>query len=109
MRKLVILLSVITLTYASVGKISAIRGDAVVISKGNEIKALLNQELDESDIIKTGNNARLQIIFNDNTVTTLGKNTSLEIKKFLLDGKNSKVNLEVSEGSFKVITGEISK
>ncbi|MBT0878088.1 FecR domain-containing protein [Campylobacter sp. 2018MI01] len=109
MKKILLLLSVITLTYASVGKISAIRGDAVVISKGNEIKALLNQELDESDIIKTGNNARLQIIFNDNTVTTLGKNTSLEIKQFLLDGKNSKVNLEVSEGSFKVITGEISK
>ncbi|MBZ7986486.1 FecR domain-containing protein, partial [Campylobacter sp. Cr9] len=109
MKKLILLLSVITLSYASIGKISAIRGDAVVISNGSEIQAVLNQELEESDIIKTGNNARLQIIFNDNTVTTLGKNTSLEIKQYLLDGKNSKVNLVVDEGSFKVITGEISK
>ena len=109
MKKLLLLLSVITLSYASVGKISAIRGDAVVISNGNQTQAVLNQELNENDVIKTSNNARLQVIFNDNTVTTLGKNTSLAIKEYLLDGKNSKVNLEVEQGSFKVITGEISK
>ncbi|WP_267525594.1 FecR family protein [Campylobacter sp. MG1] len=110
MKKLILLLSIITLSYASVGKISAIRGDALVVSSnGNSTKAILNQELDESDIIKTLDNARLQIIFSDNTITTLGKNTTLEIKQYLIDGKNSKVNLEVNEGSFKVITGEISK
>lgn len=109
MKKLILLLSVITLSYASIGKISAIRGDAVVITDGIETKALLNHKLNEKDIVKTSNNARLQIIFNDNTVTTLGKNTSLIINDYLLNGKNSKVNLEVNQGSFKVITGEISK
>lgn len=109
MKKLVLLLSVITLSFASIGKISAIRGDAVVISNGNQVKAELNHELNKNDVIKTENNARLQIIFNDNTVTTLGKNTTLAINDYLLDGKNSKIDLEVNKGSFKVITGEISK
>lgn len=110
MKKIVLLLSLINLMFASVANISAIKGDAYRIdTAANKHKLQLNSVIFEDDTIITTSNSRLQLIFQDNTIVTLGKNTIFNIKEYIINGKNSKVNLEVKQGSFKVITGQISK
>lgn len=110
MKRLLLLVFFVISAFANVGKVIAIKGDASANS-ANGVKRILqiNSEIFENDIIITGKNAKLQIVFIDNTVTTIGKNTTLNVKEYYIDGKNSKVELEVNQGSFKVITGQISK
>jgi len=51
----------------------------------------------------------MQIVFNDETTVTLGANTIFRVDEYLEDEKNSKVELSVTQGAFKVITGKIGK
>ncbi|MBZ7986707.1 FecR family protein [Campylobacter canadensis] len=108
--KKIVLLFVLTLTlFANIGKISAIKGDVFIQRDNKDIKAKANDEIQQNDLIITKNNAKAQIVFIDNTIITLGKNTNLNIKDYVINGANSKVNLEVNSGVFQVISGEISK
>ena len=109
MRKLILFLFVASSLFASVGKIVTLRGDVVIVSADKERAAIENDVLEENDKIITKNNAKLQIKFIDDTVVTLGKNTTLDVKQYIIDGKNSKVSLAVDNGDFKVISGKISQ
>lgn len=108
--KKTLLLAILTgMLFANVGKIVTLRGDVYIINDKEERKAKANDILEENDRVITKNNAKLQIKFIDNTIVTLGKNTTLNIKDYVIDGKKSKVSLEVNNGHFKVMSGNISK
>lgn len=108
--KKIFLLFVLTLTlFANIGKISAIKGDVFIQRDNKDIKAKANDEIQQNDLIITKNNAKAQIIFIDNTIITLGKNTKLSVQDYVINGSDSKVNLKVNSGVFQVISGEISK
>lgn len=109
MKKLALILFLTNLLFANVGKIVTLRGDVTIVSNNKERVAKANDILEENDKIITKNNAKLQIKFVDNTIVTLGKNTTLNIKDYVIDGKKSKVSLEVNNGHFKVMSGNISK
>ena len=109
MKKIFLILFIASGLFANIGKIITLRGDVVISSSEGERAAVVNEILKEDDTISTKNNAKLQIKFIDDTIVTLGKNTTLSIKDYVIDGENSKVNLEVNNGDFKVISGQISK
>ncbi|MBT0883543.1 FecR family protein [Campylobacter sp. 2018MI13] len=109
MNKIALIVFLASSLFANIGKIVTLRGDVVILSDNKERIAKTNDILEENDKIITKNNAKLQIKFIDNTIVTLGKNTTLNIKDYVIDGKKSKVSLEVNNGHFKVISGNISK
>lgn len=109
MKKILLLALLAGMLFANVGKIVTLRGDVYIVNDKEERKAKANDILEENDKVVTENNAKLQIKFIDNTIVTLGKNTTLNIKDYVIDGKKSKVSLEVSNGHFKVMSGNISK
>ncbi|MBZ8006957.1 FecR domain-containing protein [Campylobacter sp. RM9334] len=95
---------------ANVGSIVNYVGDVEVLRNQSTINVNhKNYELLENDIILTKNNAKVQIRFIDNTTLTLGKNSTLQINKYLINGANSKVNLKAKKGSYDLVSGEISK
>lgn len=104
-----------TMSYATeeqaIGKVIALRGNVFAISKDDRkrklsMKALIFLE----DTIKT-KNGRLQVMFQDNTLITLGPNSNLEITKYLWEPGNtsSKMETRVQEGSFRIMGGAITK
>ncbi len=112
MKFLIYLLFFSSFLFAEIGKISAIIGDANISRDGQKYKVTLGKILKEKDIIVTSDNSKLQIIFNDNTIVTLGKNSSLDISEYVYDTnnpKNSKTDLNFFRGAFKTITGNIGK
>ncbi len=96
--------------YANVAKITALSGE-VDIKRGNSnIKGAINLKLEKNDIIFTKDNSRVQIVFKDNTLISLGKNSKLDIQDYLFeDAKNSKIKLSITRGIFKFIDGKIGK
>ena len=112
MKHILIIFFLVTFTFANIGKISTVVGDANIQRDNKSIIATVGLILKEKDIINTKRNAKVQLIFKDNTVVTLGKNSSLDINEYLYDEKNpknSKTNLNFFKGAFKTITGKIGK
>lgn len=96
----------------SVATAVAVRGQVVVRSgKGDERKLAVKEKLYLDDTIKTGARGRLQILFDDNTIYSLGSNTELKLKGFAWDPqkKEGKLATEVKDGVFRVMGGLISK
>lgn len=105
----VLLLST-NLLASSVATITAIKGKATIQRDTNSINAVLGTKLEARDNIKTGDNSKLQIIFKDETVITIGKNSNFSIKEYLYeDSKEPVARFGIIKGAMKSITGQIGK
>jgi len=95
---------------AAVGKITALSGQAVVERGVEKIAATVGFDIEESDEIRTQDKANLQLVFNDKTVITLGKNTHFVVNRYLFDNsRKSEVDFSLTKGFLKSMTGAISK
>lgn len=107
------LLLIITIFFSTlfgwVGKITALKGDAQIIREKKSIPAKVGMQLDEKDNIKTSTNTKMQIIFKDDTVITIGKNSELKISDYVFDDKRSEARFKLGHGIMKTLTGKIGK
>ena len=97
--------------FSNIGVIKIISGKAD-IKRGNILtEAKNNTKLKKSDTIISYKNSRLQIIFNDKTIITLGSNTTFSIKEYLFDEEQdkAKASFSITKGIFKAMTGKIGK
>lgn len=109
---LFLVISCLNILYASVGVISSVDGKASILRDGNTIVAILGNEIEKKDIISTDLNSKLKITLNDNTIISIGKESSLNIEEYVYDMANaedSKTELNFAKGTFHTITGQIGK
>ena len=112
MKRYLLLLLLPILAFANIGKITVLRGDVTITRDGKTIKAHNGSTLEEHDFIKTAKNGKLQIIFKDKTIFTVGRNSTLDIADYLYDEaqpQNSRAQFKVLKGAFTSITGKIGK
>ena len=101
------------LTFASerIGTVGIVIGKADVVNRNLELK--IKESIYFGDVIKTGPKTNMQILFDDQTVFTIGENTEIVINEFIYDPNQNnelnKISAEVFQGSLKVVTGLISK
>ncbi|MFT5835917.1 MAG: hypothetical protein ACI9RG_000811 [Sulfurimonas sp.] len=94
----------------SVATITAITGSADIVRGGANIEATLGAELNEKDNILTKNKSKVQIIFNDETIITVGKNSNFSINEFIFDdSQEPKAKFGLLSGAMRTITGKIGK
>ncbi len=109
---LLLLLLVPILSYASIGKITVLKGDVKIQRDGEVIQAKFGSKLEKHDFIKTNSKGKVQIVFSDKTIFTIGKNSTLDIADYLYDEskpKQNKAKFNVLKGAFSSITGRIGK
>ena len=107
-----LLISVLFLSsslWASVGKVSLLKGEANVDRNSAKVALQNGSMLEEKDIIKTSKDAQIQLIFEDKTVVTLGSESEFKIEEYLNGATSPKVKFKFNQGSFKTITGKIGK
>ncbi len=109
MKILVIMGMIISFVFGWVGEITALKGKADIIRKNQTIPAKTGLKLEKEDNIKTFKNTKMQIIFKDNTVITIGKNSLVKIADYLFDNENSTAKFRLSHGIMKTLTGKIGK
>ena len=111
MKKLLIIYFLLISTlFASVAKVSAIRGTANITRENQIINIQKGSEILEMDTINVSNKSKMQIIFKDRTIITLGSNTTFNVKEYTFEeNKKPKVNLNLTKGTFSAITGKIAK
>jgi hypothetical protein len=112
MKKYLLLLVLPILMYANIGKITVLKGDVKIKRDGQSIQAKSGTVLEKNDFIKTDKDGKVQIVFTDSTIFTVGKDSTLDIADYLYDEsqpKNNKVQFNVLKGAFSSITGRIGK
>ncbi|WP_419766900.1 FecR family protein [Arcobacter sp.] len=113
MKKILLLLFIlISFSFASIGQITALVGDVKISRDSNTILAKLGEKLEKNDVINSSKGSKAQITMNDNTIITIGQNSTLNIFDYVYDEskpKDSKASFGFIKGSFKSITGKIGK
>ncbi|MDH5298758.1 MAG: FecR domain-containing protein, partial [Desulfobulbaceae bacterium] len=89
-----------------VGSVVAVRGEVFAVSTANKSRKLaLKAPVFQQDTLKTGKNGRLQILFEDNTIISLGRATEMKVAAYEWrpEQKTGTINTKVSEGIFRVM------
>lgn len=112
MKKIALLfLTLSTLLFAQVAKVVALKGDASVQRNNSNISLEVGSTLEKNDVIQTQDGTKLQVIFNDETIITIGKNSTFAVNDYIFDEQNKEYKAEFGllKGTFRTITGKIGK
>ena len=113
MKTLYILLSLLlsTILFAKdVATITAMQGSATVQRAKQKLPASLGQKLQTKDVVFTKENAKLQVIFNDETIISIGKNSEFSIEDYLFEENQEPIaKFGMLRGAMRTITGKIGK
>ena len=96
--------------FASIGNIMVIKGEAQIKRDAKVIDAYASMSLVEKDEIITQEYSMVQVILKDETVITIGANSTYKFEEYTFDGtKKSKTLMKASRGFFRSVTGKLSK
>lgn len=93
-----------------VATVTALKGSAEITRETKTFQAQLKSKIENKDNIATTNNSKMQLIFKDETIITIGKNTNFSIEDYLFENSKEPVaNFGILNGAIRIITGSIGK
>jgi len=108
--KILILLFLLPLwLLAGIGNIAALKGNAVIKRTSGMITAVTGMEIEQKDEIITQDKTRVQVILKDQTVVTIGANSTFSFLEFSMQKGNEKISMQAKRGFFRSVTGNIGK
>jgi hypothetical protein len=95
-------------TIATVQKVS---GMAAVVRQGQTIPGKIGLEIYQSDTLRTGRDGSIGVVFNDDTLLSLGPESILVIDEFVFAPKQGKFSIAIRmlRGTVAYFSGLISK
>jgi hypothetical protein len=108
---LIMYISLASAEETKVGFVKSVSGQASIGRKQISNPAKVGDKLFEHDIIITGSDGKIGVIFQDNSVLGIGSNTQVNISKFAFDPVNKKFAFfaQIKEGTLVYIAGLIAK
>jgi len=94
-----------------IGIIKTLAGEVAVDRAGQSIKAEPNLKLYLADVVKTGADGKAGLILEDDTVISMGFNSSLALKSFLFQPNEKKLSFiaRLYHGTASFLSGQIAK
>jgi hypothetical protein len=89
------------------GDVVMVRGKAVIERSTKKIDVGIKASLQESDSVITRDRSRVKMLFRDDSVLTLGANSRLNIKKYLMspESKRAESIYELADGKLRSVVG----
>lgn len=109
MIKIFLLLALSISVWANIGNIMAFKGEAQVKRSSDMLDATSGMVIIKGDEIVTGVKSRVQVMLKDETVVTIGSNSSFGFEDFSFGAGDAKVSMRANRGFFRSVTGEIGK
>ena len=97
--------------FESIAFVDSVKGEVMIVSSEMAVKAVQNMKVIPGDAIKTGSNSSVGLIFEDDTVVSLGPKSEMEIDEFVFNPAERQLSFVVRmiQGTFSFITGQIAK
>ena len=103
----------ISLVFASpaVATVQKVKGTATVVRQGQTIPAAVGLEIWENDTLRTGPDASIGLVFNDDTLLSLGPESVFVIDEFVFAPREGKFSIvfRMLKGTAAYLSGLISK
>lgn len=95
----------------AIGIIKTVSGEVSLISTQTTLPALANMKIGQGDTIKTGAASSVGMIFEDDTVVSLGPNSEMAVANFLFNPIDKELSFvtRLVKGTFCFVTGQIAK
>ena len=95
----------------AIATVQKVSGTATVVRGGSTLSATRGLELWENDTLRTGPEGSMGVVFNDDTVLSLGPESVLVIDKFMFAPRQGKFSivLRMIKGTAAYLSGLISK
>ncbi len=95
-----------------VATVIALRGTVIAQGKGGAARNLsLKSQIFQEDVLKTDKNGRLQIMFTDNSIISLGRDSEMKIAEYRWqpEQKDGALITQALKGFFRVMGGALAK
>ena len=93
-----------------VGHVQSLQGNVQVTRGGAVIPLKTGDPIDMNDKIETGKNSQAELTFSDNTQMTLGRETRVQIDKYVYDSsQKSGMVYQLLNGAFRYVSSLIGK
>lgn len=110
MRKIFLLLTLTLAVFADIGTIMVAKGDAQILRNQKRLPLTNGMSILKGDEVITQKQARVQVMLNDDTVITIGPESSFSFLEYFFDGtKKSAIRMQANRGFFRSVTGKIGK
>lgn len=99
-------------TEQAVATVIALRGTVTVLqTDGKSRKLAIKDTIFETDTISTGKGGRVQVLFRDSTIISLGRNSAIKIAEYAWKPKEETgtMKTKIEEGTFRIMGGAITK
>ena len=95
----------------AVGSIKMVRGTSAIMRDMAAVETKNGTRIFRNDILKTGSDGSMSIVFRDDTLLALGPNSEFAIKEFLFSPAEGKLSIvtRLIRGTAVCITGIIGK
>ena len=96
---------------AFVGIVRSVSMDAYILRNEKSIAAETNMKIMNGDVLKTGPTGSLGLIFDDDTLVSMGPDSEFAVEDFLFNPSEKKLSFVVRmlQGTFAFLSGQISK
>ena len=94
-----------------VGSVNQLKGTASIVRKNQIIPARIGEKIYKMDVLKTGREGSLGVIFEDDTSLSIGPQSEIIISEFLFSPAEGKLSIvtRLLKGSAIYLTGIIGK
>lgn len=108
MRFLIFLTLSFVFLHANIGSVSMLNGKVLLTRDAQVSNLKIGDAVKEGDKINTFSKSRLQIIFNDDTVISIGKNSEYIVESYS-DTSDANLEMRLNRGFLRTVSGKIGK
>ncbi|MGB5157986.1 FecR family protein [Desulfobacterium sp. N47] len=94
-----------------IGIVKTLAGDVVIVRTDKTIKAEPNMKLKNGDLVSTGKDGKVGLIFDDDTIISMGSNSRIVIENFIFQPSEKKLSFiaRFFQGTASFLSGQIAK
>ena len=121
MKPILILFGIVTLLFGwavcgfaesiHVGIVKTVSGDVVIDRNGQSVAAQINTKVINGDLVKTGSDGKVGLVFADDTVISMGSNSQIVIENFLFEPAEKQLSFvaRMIQGTASFLSGQIAR
>jgi hypothetical protein len=94
-----------------VGIVKSLAGEVVIVREGKPLTATAKMKVMKGDVVTTGSDGKAGLIFEDDTVISMGSNSRIAIENFLFQPSEKKLSFiaRIYQGTASFLSGQIAK
>ncbi|BBO82916.1 hypothetical protein DSCO28_34820 [Desulfosarcina ovata subsp. sediminis] len=96
---------------AFVGVVKTVDGNVTILRQSETITVVDGMEIHQADVVRTGSNGTVGLVFSDDTLISMGPDTEISVDDYLFEPLEKKLSFVVRlmRGTISFLSGQMAK